>query len=295
MRKELEDIFSILKNGTQEETNVAKQRIGKLWKSDGKNFKKHAKIALEQLKEFDRIQSSKNQEAFVAGLHLFFLVLSDTHFEELKNFVLKVICHPNGHVREQMRKTADWLYISLSSRIHPFVWPPSKKITQKQITERENAKKEYTEYLNSIELLMEKYDDGSYDSTKFIDDLKPSVYKSLQLLYSDLTRGSLQKDLHNPPREILLKREEIEKELSSILKEIKSDFTLGNIQNIIYNETETDDLHDIIRMFDAGSPYELENIMDIVNNAWNYFPHKILDGLCPAEVLGQNQKTKIIN
>jgi len=39
MQKELKDIFSILKNGSQEETKVAKQRIDKLWKNDSKNFK----------------------------------------------------------------------------------------------------------------------------------------------------------------------------------------------------------------------------------------------------------------
>ena len=296
MQQELEDIFSILKNGTQEETKDAKQRVDKLWKRNSKNFKKHAKLALEQLKEFDRIQNPKNQEAFVAGLHLFFLVLSDTHFEELKNFVLKVIRHPNGHVREQTRKTADWLYISLSSRMHPFVYPEGKKLTLKQIKEQEKAEKEYVQYLNEIELLMEKYDDASYDPVDFIDELKPSVYKSLQLLWNDLTRGNLQKYLiHTPPLEIVLKREEIENELSNILKEINSDFALKDIRDIIYNETETDDFHHIIRMFDTGSPYELENIMDIINDAWNYFPHKILDGLCPVEVLSQNQKTKIIN
>ena len=295
MQKELKDIFSILKNGTQEEVKVAKQRTDKLWKSDSKNFKKHAKIALEQLKEFDRIQNPKNKEAFIAGLSLFFLVLADTHFKQLKNFVLKVICHRNGHVREQMRKTADWLYISLSSRIHQFVYPGSKKLTYKQITDQETAKIEYIEYLNDLELLMEKYDDGSYDSVNFIGDLKPSVYKSLQLLYSDLTQGNLQKDLHTPPREILLKRKEVEKELTFFLKKIKDKYTLADIQDIIYNETETDDLHQIIRIFDTGSPYELENIMGILNDAWNYFPHKILDGFCPAEVLSQNQKAKTIN
>lgn len=295
MQKELKDIFSILKNGTQEETKDAKQRIDKLWKSDSKNFKKHAMIVIEQLKEFDKIQNPKNQEAFVAGLHLFFLVLSDTYFEELKNFVLKVICYPNGHVREQMRKTADWLYISLSSKIHPFVWPPSKKLTQKQITEREKAKREYIEYLNNIELLIEKYGEGSYDSVDFIDELKPSVYKSLQFLCSDLTRGNLLKDLHTPSREIISKREGIEKELPNILKKSKSKFTLREIQDTIYNETEMNDFHHLIRMFDTGLPYELENIIEILNDAWNYFPHKILDGLCPAEVLSQDQKTKVIN
>lgn len=231
----------------------------------------------------------------MSGLNIFFLVLSDTHFEELKNFVLKVICHPDGHVREQMRKTADWLYISLSSRIGPFIWSPGKKLTPKQIAEQEKAKIEYMKYLNDLELLMEKYGDGNHDSVDFIDEMKPCVYKSLQLLWSDLTRGSIYKHLHTPPREIILKRKEIEKELSSLLKKSKSNFTLEEIQDTIYNETEMDDLHHLIRMLDTGSPYELENIMEILNDAWNYFPHKILNGLCPVEILSQNQKTKIIN
>ncbi len=295
MQNEFEHIFTILKNGTQKEIKTAKQKLDKLWRNDSKGFKRHSSVALEQLREFDQIQSPKNQAAFVSGLSLFFLVLSDTHFEELKNFVLKVICYQNGHVREQMRKTADWLYISLTSRIHPFVYPKGKKLTQKQTEEQEKTKKEYAEYLNDIELLMEKYDDGSYDRVEYIDGLKPSVYKSLQLLWRDLTRGSTYKNLHTPSLEIISKRKEIEKELSAFLKKSNSDFTLEEIQNIIYNETEFDDLNQIIRMFDTGSPFELESIIEILNDAWNYFPHRILNGLCPVEVLHQNKQTKLSN
>ncbi len=295
MQKELKDIFSILKNGTQEETKVAKKKIDELWRSDSKNFKKNVKIALEQLKEFHTIQNPKNQEALVSGLSLFFLVLSDTHFEELKNFVLEAICHPDGHVREQIRKTADWLYISLTSRIHPFVWPTGKKLTQKQTAEQEKAKLEFAKYLEELGLLIEKYDDGSYDSVEYIDEMRPSVYKSLQLLWSDLTRGDTYKNLQTPHPEIISKRKEIEKELSGIIEKSKSDFTLEEIQDIIYNETEMDDFHDVLRMFDTGSPNELENIIEILNDAWNYFPHKILNGLCPAEIFTQSKETKLVN
>src|SRR3990167_3269568 len=219
----------------------------------------------------------------------------DTHFKELKDFVLKVICHSDGHVREQMRKTADWLYISVSSRVRPFMYPKGKKLSEKQIADREKAKNEFAEYLNDIEYLMEKYDDGRYDGFEYIDDMKPSVYKSLQLLWSDVTRGGLQNDLHTPPLTILAKREEIENELLEYIREMKSDITLEEIQDVIYEETEVDDLNDVIRMFDMRSPYELQNVIETLNDAWNYFPHKILDGLCPAEVFSQNQKAKIIN
>ena len=295
MKEEFENIFSILKNGTQEEVKAAKKKIDKLWHGDSESFKKHAPIALEQLKGFDSIQNPKNQEAFVSGLSLFFLVLSDTHFKELKNFVLKAICHPNGHVREQMRKTADWLFMSLSSRIHPFVWPKGKKLTQKQIAEQEKAKNQCAEYLNDIELLMEKYDDGSYGKFKYIDRMKPSVYKSLQLLWSDITRGDIQKDLYTTPPAVLEKREEIEKELSALIQKTKGDITLKEIQDIIYDETDFDDLNDVIRMFDTGSPYELQNVIETLNDAWNYFPHRVLNGLCPLEIVSQNKQTKLPN
>lgn len=294
MKKEIEHIFSILKNGNQGEVKTAKKRIDKLWHDDRKNFKKNSIVAISQMKEFETIHTPKNQEAFVSGLNLFFLCLSDTHFQELKNFVLKVICHPNGHVREQMRKTADWLYISLSSRIHPFVYPEGKKLTQKQIAEQEKAKNEFAEYLDELERLMEIYDDSN-DSVNFIDELKPSVYKSLQLLWSDLTRAGLEKDLHTPPAAILAKRKKTEKELSALIQKTKSDISLEEIQDVIYDETDFNDLSDIIRMFDMGSPYELQNAIEILNSAWNYFPHRILNGLCPVEFLSQNKQTKLPN
>lgn len=295
MKNELKHIFYILKNGTAEEVKIAKKIIDKLWHDDRENFEKNATFALEQMKEFDSIKNVKNQEAFVSGLSLFFLVLSDTHFKELKDFVLKVICHPHGHVREQVRKTADWLFMSLTSRIDPFVWPRGKKLTQKQISEQEEAKKEFKEYLNEIELLMEKYYERSYGRVKYVQSLKPSVYKSLQLLYSDLTRGNIHKKLHTPPPAILARREEIERELSTLILKTKSDITLLEIQDVIYEETDLDDLNDIIRMFDMGSPYELQNAIELLNDAWNYFPHRVLNGLCPAEIVNQSQQTKLLN
>lgn len=295
MKNELEHIFSILKNGTAEEIKIAKKRIDTLWHDDRKNFKKNAYLALEQMKEFDSIKNVKNQKAFVSGLSLFFLVLSDTHFKELKEFVSKVICHPHGHVREQVRKTADWLFLSLTSRINPFVWPKGKKLTKKQISEQEKAKNEFKEYLNEIELLMEKYYERSYGRVKYVQSLKPSVYKSLQLLFSDLTRGDIHKKLHISSPAILANREEIERELSTLILKTKCDISLEEIQDIIYDETDLDDLNDIIRMFDMGSPYELQNAIELINYAWNYFPHRVLNGLCPAEMVSQYKSTKLLN
>lgn len=86
--------------------------------------------------------------------------------------------------------------------------------------------------------------------------------------------------------EILQRRKEIEQELADLLKETESKFDLDDIKEIIYNEDGQDSLTDVIAMFDNGlGLVELENVLEIVNNAWNYFPHKTLGGLSPEEKL----------
>lgn len=87
-------------------------------------------------------------------------------------------------------------------------------------------------------------------------------------------------------QQILKRRRGIEKELLDMLKEAKSDFGFDDIKEIIYNEDGQDSLTDIIAMFDTGQgATELQNMLELVNDAWNYFPHKIIGGLSPAEKL----------
>ncbi len=87
-------------------------------------------------------------------------------------------------------------------------------------------------------------------------------------------------------QQILKRRREIEKELLDMLKETKSDFRLDDIKEIIYNEDGQDDLTQVVSMFDTGQDaVELQNVLELVNDAWNYFPHKIIGGLSPAEKL----------
>lgn len=94
--------------------------------------------------------------------------------------------------------------------------------------------------------------------------------------------------------EILNRRKEIEQELLDLLREIGSDFTLDQIKEIIYNEEGQGDLADVISMFDTGQDIgEFNEILETVNDAWNYFPHKVLDGLFPAKkILGYRNSQK---
>ena len=91
-------------------------------------------------------------------------------------------------------------------------------------------------------------------------------------------------------KQLFERNKEIEQELVEMLKETMSDFTLDDIKELIYNEEDNDDFHKLIAMFDrGGNASELNDVLELVTDAWNYFPHKILGGISPAEKLNQHQ------
>ena len=93
--------------------------------------------------------------------------------------------------------------------------------------------------------------------------------------------------------QISVKRKEIEQELLELLTQAKSDFTLEHIKEGIYNEKEQNDLAKLVRFLDTGQDdIELQNILDVLIEAWNYFPHKALGGLSPAEKALEYQNLK---
>ena len=70
-----------------------------------------------------------------------------------------------------------------------------------------------------------------------------------------------------------------------MLKEAESDFTLDHVRDAIYNEEDNDDMMKVVAMFDrGGDATELENMLELVSDAWNYFPHKVLGGISPADL-----------
>ena len=83
---------------------------------------------------------------------------------------------------------------------------------------------------------------------------------------------------------ITKKRKEIIAEFEELLAEHDSPFSFDHIADIIYREDDTDDMMKIVAIFDRGNPMELENILELATDAWNYFPHKALKGKTPAEM-----------
>lgn len=66
----------------------------------------------------------------------------------------------------------------------------------------------------------------------------------------------------------------------------KSDFTLEHVREAILHEEDNDEMMKVVAMFDSGQDAaELQNVLELVTDAWNYFPHKALGGISPAEKL----------
>src|SRR3989338_2057242 len=92
-------------------------------------------------------------------------------------------------------------------------------------------------------------------------------------------------------QQILERRKEIEQELVDMLKETGSDFTLDHVRDVISHEEDNDDMMKVVAMFDrGGDTSELSNVLELVTDAWNYFPHEVLGGISPAEKLLEYQE-----
>ena len=94
-------------------------------------------------------------------------------------------------------------------------------------------------------------------------------------------------------QQILERRKEIEQELVDMLKETESDFTLDHVRDVIFHEEDNDNMMKVVTMFDrGGDASELSDVLELVTDAWNYFPHKVLGGISPAEKLLEYQNKK---
>ena len=76
-----------------------------------------------------------------------------------------------------------------------------------------------------------------------------------------------------------------------MLKETRSEFTLDHVRDAIFHEEDNDDMMKVVAMFDrGGDASELGNVLELVTDAWNYFPNEILGGISPAEKLLEYQE-----
>lgn len=282
------EIFNKLKTGSVTDINDAKKDIEKIWKNDIKLFRKSFHFVQEIISDFDNITNPINKVAVISGLKMFYLALADDHFIELKNFILKNLQDKDGRIREVARKIGDWLYISLCDRVDPYPRKHKKDILDQV---KRDAVKQYNELMVEIDDLLRVHNID--DDHEYIEDMKPSVQKSLEMFRARLDNPFIFQIVANESKpvsfDILMKRKEIENELEQKLQEIKSDYTVIEIKAMIYEEDSVETLNDLFMIFDDGSINDISTTLEMLNDAWNYFPHRLLGGDCPQEMIDKKQ------
>lgn len=292
IEKELRELLDGLGFGNTKEFKKTKQKIERVWYKDRELFRECAPIAFEYMARFDEMPSDKHRAALVSGFHLFFLCMAHDHIDKLSEFVLQHIQHPSGSVREAVRKTAARLHIAFVDFSNPIF---SGEMTDKQEKASKMARERHREYVKKIEKLIAQYYTDEYDKEKYVQDLKPSVYKSLQLLWVDTTRGGIRGVESESARE---KRLEIEETLADFLQQYSpagGHLTVGTIKDRIWAENgdpmeSNREIRDIFTQYFEQSGVDLEDILQMFTEAWNAFPHESLDGKSPNQMLEEYRK-----
>lgn len=80
-------------------------------------------------------------------------------------------------------------------------------------------------------------------------------------------------------------RKIIEKRVLEEINRYCVGINFNEIKDIIFNEESGEDFNQLTNLFAVkiSDINELNRALQIVNNVWNYFPHKCLGGFCPME------------
>jgi len=96
---------------------------------------------------------------------------------------------------------------------------------------------------------------------------------------------------HTTKKDIEKRRQEIENELCKYIRDKEIIQTnIEVIKNTIY-KGDRDDFNGLMKQFNIGqSQDELDKFYKLLNEAWDYFPHKNLIGNSPIEKIMKNKE-----
>jgi hypothetical protein len=91
---------------------------------------------------------------------------------------------------------------------------------------------------------------------------------------------------------ILAHRSRTEARLRDLLDESESGLTLEAVKTLIFEAEATDFPRFVLAMSEAFNCENLDDLDDValqvIQDAWNYFPHGELEGRSPAELMAQS-------
>ncbi|MCK5211861.1 hypothetical protein KAJ89_04120 [Candidatus Parcubacteria bacterium] len=304
MNNPLKKYIEIIKTGSSEEVKEAQKQIKKYWhdvyipkRVEGK---KVFTIFLDEIKKFEEISDINHQSYLINVLKWPLWAIGEKYFEVWADFLLTYVQHPSGKIRQAIIRASDYLIMDIVVDIRDM---GNNKNNQKRMERIAKNKMRFGFFVYAVEQLLEKYEEPKFRRYKYVSNMPVGVYKSLQILiteqllrseyYEKMYEEFLQNNIKIPrpqidasitKEQILNRREEIERELTEWIKKTNCDLSFRKIQEIIYYEKSQKDLHEIMRAFDKAQDMdEMNAILKVVSEAWNYYPHRCLNDLSPAE------------
>jgi len=310
MNTYLKNLIQIIKTASPAEVKVAQKQVEKFWFNyyipNREEGRKAFGVFFEEIKTFEQIKDIDHQAYFINTLKwALWSGLGEEHFEDWADFMLTYIKNPSGKIRQAVIKVTEYLISDLRLNIkHDYeivrseglIWEEFEKIVANNIMRFGN-------FVMEVEDLIERNQEPKFRRYKYLSSLPVGVYKSLNLLLAEvLLPGDYQESLYQdflndlrakrkklePPEltnmEIWEGRKEMESNLEELIEETGSVLKIEDIKSMIYNEDGQECLRKIVVNFDRGQDIkELNKILQIVTTAWNYWPHKKLNGLSPAK------------
>lgn len=92
------------------------------------------------------------------------------------------------------------------------------------------------------------------------------------------------------PLSIKVARTTTEMQLDEELRRVKSVLNVGQVTALIFESAAQEFrsyVDAMLTAFDRDVDNVDESLLRVIQDAWNYFPHRFLDGRCPAEVFDE--------
>jgi len=298
MENLLKNSIEVIKTGCPQEVKEAQKKIEKFWHEvyipHRKEGKRAFAIFLEEIKRFEEIKDIEHQAYFINTLKWPLWSIGAEYFNEWAEFILKYIQHPSGKIRQAIIKAADYLIMDIIADLKV---DSQKEISREEKERIERIKNQFCQLVEAVENLLEKYDEPKFRRYKYISSLPPSIYKSLQkLLVEVLLHNEYYENLYY---QYIASKIEIPKSVEENLERLLEKYKLsGKLSVEVIKDWAWNDLRK--SAMDASHRFqkkifsyfknikdidELNEILQVFNDAWNYFPHFSLGGKSPNQLV----------
>lgn len=313
---ELKELVQIVKTGDPKHVKLAQKEIEHIWRvvqqHSGKKMRLKYEFFLAEMEHFEEIKDADHKAYFINTLKWPFIAIGEENFAQFIDFILSGIQNSSGKVRQATLSLASWLifYVNLESD------KLNTRVENKASTLEAKNWVLFFRLVHEVEILTEHHFKPTYARCKYISSLPVGVYKSLQYLTvrcllcsdryvtaygrylersSDATRRMTSDIAELKNKTIEEKRSEIEAGIKRLLKAVGSEFKLDDLKQIIYEEQGTPAISEAIALFDIDrDDVRFEDVVTVINDAWNYFPHKSLGGLAPIEKFLEYKSKEIL-